>query len=202
MIWKVYAQNVIRPKGMAIIGMNSDEEFEEELEKAVIDFLDVFDYSSFKDSEGDFSDEIFDDIYNAVFELIEEHWNKYKYLGMGDYMLTEKDEMPNRPNGCGCINSLFSVEDVRNRLKKNKGMTREEAIEMLKRIKNREVSVLYQSDALDVAIKALQQEPIIDKIRAEIEQTNETVDGFLMHDETKRTVLQILDKYKAESEGE
>lgn len=179
MIWKVYAQNVIRPKGMAIIGMNSDEEFEEELEKAVMDFLDVFDYSSFKDSEGDFSDEIFDDIYNAVFELIEEHWNKYKYIDMGDYMLTEKDEMPNRPNGCGCINSLFSVEDVRNRLKKNKGMTREEAIEF-----------------------GNNKNLLLTKIKAEIEQTNETVDGFLMHDETKRTVLQILDKYKAESEGE
>lgn len=44
------------------------------------------------------------------------------------------------------------------------------------------------------------QEDVLDKIRAEIEQTSETVDGFLMHDGTKRTVLQILDKYKAESE--
>lgn len=41
---------------------------------------------------------------------------------------------------------------------------------------------------------------VIDKIRAEIEQTSETVDGFLMHDGTKRTVLEIIDKYKAESE--
>lgn len=119
MIWKVYAQNVIRPKGMAITEVNSDREFKEELETAVMDFLDVFNYSSFEDSEGDISDEMFDDIYNAVFELIEEHWNKYKYLDMGDYMLTEKDEMPNRPNSCGCINSLFSVEDVRNHLNNN-----------------------------------------------------------------------------------
>ena len=41
---------------------------------------------------------------------------------------------------------------------------------------------------------------MIDKIRAEIEQTSETVDGFLMHDGTKRTVLQIINKYKAETE--
>jgi hypothetical protein len=27
--------------------------------------------------------------------------------------------MPNRPNSCGCINSLFSVEDVRNHLNNN-----------------------------------------------------------------------------------
>lgn len=117
MIWKVYAQNVIRPKGKAIIKINSDREFEEELETAVIDFLDVFDYSSFENSEGDFLDEIFDDIHNAVFELFEEHWNKYECLDMGDYMLIEKDEMPSRPNNCGCSNSLFSVEDVRNHLK-------------------------------------------------------------------------------------
>lgn len=40
----------------------------------------------------------------------------------------------------------------------------------------------------------------LDEIKAEIEQTSETVNGFLMHDGTKRTVLQIIDKYKAESE--
>lgn len=45
------------------------------------------------------------------------------------------------------------------------------------------------------------QEPIIDKIRAEIEHTSETIDGFLMHDGTKRTVLQIIDKYREENEG-
>lgn len=119
MIWKVYAQNVVRPKGMAIIGINSDEELVEALEMAVMDFLDVFDYSSFKDSEGDFSDKIFDDIHNAVFELFEEHWNEYKYLDMGDYMLKESDEMPDRPNKCSCSASLFSVEDVRNHLNNN-----------------------------------------------------------------------------------
>lgn len=54
--------------------------------------------------------------------------------------------------------------------------------------------------AFKMAIKALEQEPVIDKIRAEIEQASETIDGFLMHDGTKRTVLQIIDKCKAESE--
>lgn len=120
MIWKVYAQNVVRPRGMAIIGMNSNEDFVTVLEMAVMDFLDVFDYSSFKDSEGDFSDETFDNIHNAVFELFEEHWNKYKYLDMGDYMLIEKDEMPDRPNKCGCSTSLFSVEDVLRQMQEGK----------------------------------------------------------------------------------
>jgi len=57
-----------------------------------------------------------------------------------------------------------------------------------------------QDDVTETIIKALDQEPILDKIRSEIEQTSETIDGFLMHDGTKRTVLQIIDKYKAESE--
>lgn len=41
---------------------------------------------------------------------------------------------------------------------------------------------------------------VLDKIRVEIEHTSETIDGFLMHDGTKRTVLQIIDKYKGENE--
>lgn len=76
-------------------------------------------------------------------------------------------------------------------------------------------------EALYAARKALEQEPkpmieidlysvikqkyiereVLNKIRAEIEQTSETVDGFLIHDATRRTVLRIIDKYKTESEG-
>ena len=71
--------------------------------------------------------------------------------------------------------------------------------------------------AFKMAIKALEQETfinkpccisgevcehdknvVLDKLRAEIEQTSETVDGFLMHNGTKRTVLKIIDKYKAD----
>ena len=50
--------------------------------------------------------------------------------------------------------------------------------------------------------KPLKQEFILDKLYTEIEQTSETVDGFLMHDGTKRTVLQIIEKYKTETEVE
>lgn len=151
MIWKVYAQNVVRPKGMAIIGMNSDEEFEEELEKAVMDFLDVFDYSSFEDSEGDFldPDQTLNNIYIAVFELFEEHWNKYKYLDMGDYILIESDEMPSRPNKCGCSTSLFSVEDVRKRL--DSKTTRKKAMKILQDMYTKDF------DITDITIKILEQ---------------------------------------------
>ena len=46
-------------------------------------------------------------------------------------------------------------------------------------------------------IKALEQEPILDKIRAEIEQMNnlDYVEPVTVHE-----ILQIIDKYKAESE--
>ena len=71
-------------------------------------------------------------------------------------------------------------------------MTREEAIE--------EIIDTFADEWADEMIKALEQEPILDKIRAEIEQTSETIDGFLMHDGTKKTVLQILDKYNTKSE--
>ena len=47
--------------------------------------------------------------------------------------------------------------------------------------------------ALDVAIEALEQEPVLDKIRAEIKAMSGDI-------ETIADVLQIIDKYRAESE--
>ena len=58
-------------------------------------------------------------------------------------------------------------------------------------------------EAFDMAIKALEQEPIIDKIRAEIEQNAyPIVHGVNNHENgmTLYGILQIIDKYKAESE--
>ena len=48
-------------------------------------------------------------------------------------------------------------------------------------------------DALNMAIKALEQEPVLDKIRAEIEQLPIT-------DTAIRLVGEIFDKYKIESD--
>lgn len=89
-------------------------------------------------------------------------------------------------------------------------MTNEEAIERLK-------SDIYKySDftenpnenefwtAFDKAIKALEQEPILDKIRAEIDQKQYNFMADKDYDEGIRFGLmlayQIIDKYKAESE--
>ena len=58
-----------------------------------------------------------------------------------------------------------------------------------------------EREALDMAIKTLEQEPILDKIRAEIHNgTHHFLDGEPIIE--IKEVLQILDKYKAESEVE
>ena len=84
-------------------------------------------------------------------------------------------------------------------------MTRKEAIAELKR--DIELDNDFTEDylnAVNMAIKALEQEPILDKIRAEIEELHligyATVDG--KREIASRAVMQIIDKYKAESEDD
>jgi hypothetical protein len=83
-------------------------------------------------------------------------------------------------------------------------MTREEAIKEINTFKIGAKSELGKN-ALDMAIKALEQEPILDKIKAEI------VEEMLSHSGTGEEVIQayadglkkglaIIDKYKSESE--
>ena len=63
---------------------------------------------------------------------------------------------------------------------------------------------LYRGDskAIDMAIKVLEQEPVLDKIRAEIEALEEGITSY--HNDRpwifKDEALGIIDKYKAESE--
>ena len=90
-------------------------------------------------------------------------------------------------------------------------MTREEAITLIKSAQlmlinpttNEPVSDLYA--ALDIAIKALEQEPMLDKIRAEIIEKYWGCDicNYNGHFNIRgdiNDILQIIDKYKAESE--
>jgi len=81
-------------------------------------------------------------------------------------------------------------------------MTREEAIEWMDWLKMdvRERGYNDIVAALNMAIKALEQEPILDKIRAEIEKDAiKDVNGSKYIFVNR--VNQIIDKYKAESEG-
>lgn len=82
-------------------------------------------------------------------------------------------------------------------------MTREEAIGHIKdvicennTIKPNIVVFEQEKEALYMAIKELEQEPIIDKIRAEIEFEVDHRTNMLCAED----VFAILDKYKAENE--
>jgi hypothetical protein len=79
-------------------------------------------------------------------------------------------------------------------------MTREEAKKVIRKMLSvtdltvRGNLTHEMCEACNMAIKALEQESILDKIRAEID--NALSDG-MVH---KKTVLGIIDKYKEESE--
>lgn len=81
-------------------------------------------------------------------------------------------------------------------------MTREEVIEELKRdIHNAKVTH-HLSEHYEMAIKALEQEPILDKIRAEIDEQYDRVYPYnISCAEGLEMALGIIDKYKAEKEG-
>lgn len=89
-------------------------------------------------------------------------------------------------------------------------MTKEEAINQLQDAKDGYKEYLTD-EALDMAIDALEQYPIVDKIRAEIEeviQEETVIDNSggeyerIVSTVDLDDVLEILDKYKAESEVE
>lgn len=88
-------------------------------------------------------------------------------------------------------------------------MTNGEAIVVLQKIKpiphrgdSKSTTHILETIALDMAIKALEQEDVLDKIRAEIEQITDTMGVSYNQYVSKIDVLQIIDKYKAESEEE
>lgn len=88
-------------------------------------------------------------------------------------------------------------------------MTREQSIKELEEMIKYEWGT-YQTktartyvEALDMAIKALEQEPALDKIRAEIGNINLNEVAEKYEDRFygfQREVIKIIDKYKGESE--
>lgn len=70
-------------------------------------------------------------------------------------------------------------------------MTRKEAIEVLT---SKDVSIMLE--ALEMAIEALEQESVIDKIRIEIEK--QIIPRSSYTDKQKKQVLAIIDKYRSE----
>lgn len=85
-------------------------------------------------------------------------------------------------------------------------MTREEAVNHIKDVicesnstKPNIVTFEQEKEALEMAIKALEQESILDKVRAEIDELDvlKFSSGERIY---KDEVLDIIDKYRAESE--
>lgn len=85
-------------------------------------------------------------------------------------------------------------------------MTRDEAIARIKIHKSvhkmNEPRAIHISEALDMAIQALEQQSVLDKIRAEIMklQTYKMFEGEDTVYVERDDALAIIDKYKAESE--
>ena len=80
-------------------------------------------------------------------------------------------------------------------------MTREEAIrrlEDLQRLYLGNERFTADVEAIGIVIKALEQEDVLDKIKAEIEQITDTMGVSYNQYVSKIDVLQIIDKYKAE----
>ena len=63
---------------------------------------------------------------------------------------------------------------------------------------------LYRGDsrAIKEAIKTLEQEPILDKVRAEIEDLDDADYDYEGYYKAITDALQIIDKYKADMESE
>ena len=78
-------------------------------------------------------------------------------------------------------------------------MTREEAIHILNNLKPTNTKSSFDAyvvgKAITMAIKALEQEPILDKIRTEIEEEQKGYPPSADEYKTFNKVLQIIDKH-------
>lgn len=80
-------------------------------------------------------------------------------------------------------------------------MTREDAIEYFKRHIDLYCVEGICREAEEIAIKVLEQEPILEKIRAEIDEQHERIRPYNIYTaEGLEIALEIIDKFKAESE--
>ena len=84
-------------------------------------------------------------------------------------------------------------------------MTREEKEKLIRHLRyNLEIGADYLITDKDVVeiIKALEQEPILDKVRAEIADLDDADYDYEGYYKAITDALQIIDKYKADMESE
>jgi len=110
MIYKVYAQCVVRAKSVIVIN-------EKDVNECILDEANsFFDYSNLDFLPHNEDDEIEDSVFNKCYEIVADMltdiWNKNKRLECGDFMIVEADEAPSRPNMCGSSHADIYKEDI------------------------------------------------------------------------------------------
>ena len=79
-------------------------------------------------------------------------------------------------------------------------MTREEAIRMLKSKMDGHTDTSYEwAETVRMAIQALEQEPILDKIRAEISNLDDADYDYEGYFKAVTDAVEIIDKYRGEA---
>lgn len=83
-------------------------------------------------------------------------------------------------------------------------MTKEEVIERIEGLygiaKHESLDDEEDKEAVDIAIKLLEQEPILDKIETEIRELFKGPAYYIPNYEAYKQILGIINKYKVESE--
>lgn len=82
-------------------------------------------------------------------------------------------------------------------------MTKEEIAQYIKsELASDDTEIYLDIDDYKIIVKALEQESVLDKIRAEIDELRKApLISWASSEMIIDTILEILDKYKAESEG-
>ena len=96
MLFKVYAQNCVRPKGMRIIESNQNDL--DQVMKEIMDEALNNEYIDLLNEDGDIDDEK----YSNAYEMIKEYWNDNKCISSGDYEIIEVESRDDVaiPNVC------------------------------------------------------------------------------------------------------
>lgn len=110
MIYKVYANCVRRAKAITKI---TEEDVKEYISQETNEFFDHNDLDFLpRDEDGYIEDSVMNKCHEAVYDLIDELWNKNKLLECGDFEIVEADETPSRPDMCGSSSRDIYKEDV------------------------------------------------------------------------------------------
>lgn len=96
-IYKIYAQNVTRPRGKAIIEIDK-EEAESLICEAVDDMINCGDIQA--DFDEDASDDVISAFYEKIYSDAQAHFDKYEHFDCGDFCVMVTDD-PQRPNMAG-----------------------------------------------------------------------------------------------------